>query len=116
MQRPLCSVCNANAAAVNYSKNGVRYYRKLCNSCTRKGKKYKPVPPIWFKSGYRKQACCDRCGWRAKYPDKQMAVYYVDGNLRNNSTLNLKTVCLNCRVEIAASRLAWREAEIKADF
>ena len=72
--------------------------------------------PTWFKAGYRKKATCERCGFKAKFLDKQMAVYHVDGNLKNVSTINLKTVCLNCRVEIAQSKVPWRESPIIPDF
>lgn len=116
MQRPICAVCNMNPAAINYLKEDQYHYRKLCDSCIRKGKKLKPVPPAWFKSGYRKKNICEKCGYRGKFPDKQMTVYYIDGNLKNNSILNLKTVCLNCRVEIAISKLPWKESPITPDF
>jgi len=114
--RPICPICNQRPAAVNYYKEGVVHYRKLCDRCSRKGKKYKPIPPAWVRSGYHRKDRCDRCGWRAKYPDKQIAVFYIDGNLKNNNHFNLRSVCLNCRVEIAQSKLPWKEAEIKPDF
>lgn len=116
MQRPLCRACNQNPVAVNYHRQGKIYYRKLCDGCQRRGRKIKPTPPSWFKAGYRKKDRCDMCNWRARYPERQMTVFHVDGNLRNNSDLNLRTICLNCRVEIAMSKLPWREAEIKPDF
>ena len=116
MQRPLCAVCNHTPAAINYIKEGHHHYRKLCDSCIRKGKKLKPIPPNWFKSGYRKKSVCEKCGYRGKYPEKQMTVFHIDGNLKNISTQNLKTLCLNCRVEIAASRLPWRESPLTPDF
>jgi len=115
MSRPLCPVCNQCPAAVNYIKDGIYHYRKLCDSCIRKGKKFKQVP-AWYKAGYRKQAVCDKCGFKSKFPDKQMSVYHVDGNLKNVNPLNLKSVCLNCRVEIAAGRFPWKPATIIPDF
>lgn len=115
MTRPLCPVCNSRPVAVNCHRHGRIYYRKVCDVCARAGKKYKPVP-AWFKAGYRKKAVCDKCGYKAKYPDKQMTVYYADGNLRNTSSLNLKSVCLNCRVELAHSKLPWKEAPLTPDF
>ena len=42
---------------------------------------------------------CDKCGFRAKYP-AQLLVYHLDGNLNNNAGYNLRTVCLNCVVEV----------------
>ena len=116
MKRPLCLVCNQADAAINYIKEGTYHYRKLCDSCIRKGKKIKPVAPAWFKSGYRKKQICERCSYKAKYIDKQMVVYHVDGNLKNVDSQNLKTVCLNCRVELAHSKLPWRESPIVPDF
>jgi hypothetical protein len=115
MKRPLCQTCNLNLAAINYHSNGKTRYRKLCDICLRKGKKLKPVP-AWYKAGFRKKPVCDKCGFRAKYPDRQMSVFYLDGNLKNNNEFNLKTVCLNCRVELQQSGSAWRESPITPDF
>jgi hypothetical protein len=115
MKRPLCLVCNQNLAAVNYIKNSQYHYRKMCDSCIRKGKKIKAVP-AWFRAGYRKKQICEWCGYKAKYLDKQMTVYHVDGNLKNVSSQNLKTVCLNCRIELAHSHLPWKESPIIPDF
>lgn len=114
--RPICAACNQNPVAINYTSNNKTRYRKICNSCERKGKKLKPAVPAWFRGGYRKKLTCEKCGYRSKYPEKQMTVYHVDGNLKNITPANLKTVCLNCRVEIAQSRLPWRESPITPDF
>jgi hypothetical protein len=116
MDRPLCPVCHSRPVAVNCHRNNKVYYRRVCDVCARAGKKFKPMPPSWFRAGYRKQTVCDKCGWRAKYPDRQMTVFYVDGNLKNNNLFNLKSVCLNCRVEIATSKLPWRESPLTPDF
>lgn len=113
--RPICNTCNQNPVAINYISNGVTRYRSLCTQCLKKSKKNKAVPN-WFRAGYRKKQICEYCGYRAKYIDKQMTVYHVDGNLKNVSTPNLKTVCLNCRVELANSKLPWRESPIIPDF
>lgn len=115
MSRSICPTCNQNLVAINRYVNDKLYYRKQCDSCLRKGKKLKTVP-AWVKAGYRKKAVCEKCGYRAKFPEKQMSVYYVDGNLKNNIVFNLKTVCLNCRVEIAHSKLPWKESPITPDF
>ena len=116
MTRPLCSACNQSLVAVNYIRQGHYHYRRLCDGCIRKGKKFAPVPPAWLRAGYRKSAICDKCGWRAKYPDRQISVFHIDGNLKNNNPLNLRSVCLNCRVEVAASKLPWKESPIIPDF
>ena len=114
--RPICSVCNQNVVAINYTSNNKVRYRKLCNSCSKKGKKVKSSIPAWFKAGYRKKIICDKCGYRAKFPEKQMSVYYIDGNLRNNATVNLRSVCLNCRIELTYSTTTWKESPITPDF
>lgn len=116
MIRPLCKICSTNPAAINYVKNKQPHYRSSCDKCIRAGKKLKPKPPAWFKSGYRKKLVCDKCGYRAKFPEKQITVFHIDGNLRNNSSINLKSICLNCRVEISQSRLPWRESPLTPDF
>ena len=113
--RPICNACNQNSAAINYISNGKTRYRKLCNICIKKGRKIKAVPP-WYKAGYRKKLICEHCGFRAKFVEKQMTVFHIDGNLKNTNSHNLKTVCLNCRVEFANSKLSWRESPIIPDF
>ena len=113
--RPLCPVCNQKPVAINRYLGERVYYRKVCDVCSRSGKKFKIIP-AWYRAGYRKQAVCDKCGFRAKHIEKQISVYYVDGNLKNNNLLNLKSVCLNCRVELANSRLPWKPAPITPDF
>jgi len=116
MNRPFCHLCSLNHAAVNCIVKGKTYYRKICESCIRKGKKIKPAPPTWYKSGYRKKHVCERCGFRAKYPQKQMAVFHLDGNLKNVTLPNLKSICLNCCVEIELSNTTWKPATITPDF
>ena len=113
-KRELCGVCNVNAQAVNYIKDGVYHYRSRCAACIRKGHKIKRVTG-WQKSGYTKKPQCDKCGFKFKFPE-QSAVFYVDGNLKNNAWVNLKTLCLNCVQEVYKSRLPWKPAEIVPDF
>jgi len=109
-ERPLCPVCNEKPVAVNYIKEDVTHYRASCDSCIRKGKKLKPIPPLWFKRGYRKKPQCERCGFKFKFPE-QSTVYHVDGNLGNCDQNNLKTVCRNCSIEIDRSRISWQPAK-----
>jgi hypothetical protein len=86
-------------------------------SCIRKGKKLKSQPPAWVKTGYKKPACCEMCGFKAKHPTRQLFVFHIDGNLKNNNWHNLKTVCANCQIELAVNRLtAWKPAKIVPDF
>lgn len=114
--RNLCPICTQNPVAVNYKRNGNTYYRQLCGVCSRKGKKLKPQPPAWYKSGYRKKPQCERCGFKAEIVEKQLLVFHIDGNLRNNDWSNLKTVCLNCRPMVYKSRLPWKPADLVPDF
>jgi len=116
LKRDLCPLCRANPVAVNYVRDGITHYRNKCASCIRKGKKLKPQPPAWFRSGYKKKDFCEKCNFRAKNPIKQLFVYHVDGNLKNTDWINLKTVCANCQIELVGSRLAWKPATIVPDF
>ena len=113
--RELCPTCSGRPVAINCIKNGKTYYRKVCDSCSRIGRKLKPNPPAWVKTGYRKKPQCELCGFKLKFPS-QSNVYYVDGNLRNNDWHNLKTVCLNCQQELYKSKVAWKPGEILPDF
>lgn len=107
--RPICTTCNSNTpVAVNCHKNEKIYYRKQCDNCIRAGKKIKPQPPLWYKSGYRKKDMCDVCGYKAELPDKQLLVAHINGNLRDVDRVNLKTVCLNCHQLLQKKRLPWK--------
>jgi hypothetical protein len=101
--------------AINYRRGDITHYRSQCDICIRLGKKLRPKNPGWLRSGYTKKQACEKCGFKAKYPE-QLGVFYIDGNLKNNNWLNLKTVCLNCRQEVHKSRLPWRESPLKPDF
>lgn len=117
LNRKICPVCTKNPTAVNYKdKNGNVHYRSMCSACIHAGKKIKPPVPAWYKTGYRKKPCCEKCGFKAKYPEEQLRVFYLDGNLKNNSWSNLKTICLNCQQEIYKIRLPWKPADIVPDF
>ena len=114
-KRTLCPVCNENLVAVNYVKADVTHYRSRCSGCIRIGKKLKRQPPAWAKTGYKKKERCEMCNFKAK-TIKQLFVYHVDGNLKNTNTLNLKTICANCQIELAGTRLPWKPATIVPDF
>jgi len=116
MIRPICPVCSENYVAINYKRGGMLHYRTKCAACIRKGKKLKPQAPAWAKSGYKKAERCEVCNFKAKIPTKQLFVYHVDGNLKNNNWHNLKTICANCRIELAVSRVSWKPAPIVPDF
>lgn len=114
MERPLCSVCHGNFAAINYRAGDKIRYRKLCSSCSRKGKKVKETPG-WIRAGYKKKLVCERCNFKAKL-SRQMFVFHIDGNLKNNDWLNLRSVCANCRIEINDTKTTWRESPLIADY
>ena len=115
LKRNLCPICSQNPVAVNYIREGVRHYRNSCAACIRKGRKLKKEPPPWQKSGYTKKPQCERCGFKFKLAD-QSNVFYVDGNLKNNNWVNLKTVCLNCQPEVYKSNLPWKPSPLVPDF
>jgi len=112
MKRPLCKNCRKRPAAVNYKRNGVTHYRSKCDSCLTAKKR---VVPSWMQSGYKKKMVCDQCGFKAT-TSHQITVFHIDGDLRNNNWLNLKSVCANCAIEITIKDLAWKEGTIKPDF
>jgi len=114
MQRPLCIQCQGNPAAVNYKLGAKTYYRKICASCARKGRRVKEMPG-WTKSGYKKKLACERCNFKAKTAN-QIFVFYLDGNLKNNNWINLRSVCANCRIELNSSKTTWRESPLVADY
>jgi hypothetical protein len=113
--RPLCPACNQRFVAVNYYRDTHAHYRSRCGVCIRKDKKIKPSLPRWELAGYKKKSTCDRCGFRSKY-SAQLLVYHIDGNLNNNEPRNLKTICLNCVVDIKKNDLPWRAGDLKPDF
>jgi len=114
MKRPVCKACNQRYAAINYLKEGVAHYRTRCDSCARKKRKVKPSVPKWKLKGYTKKLICDRCGYRARYAG-QTLVYHTDGDLNNCNLNNLKTVCLNCSVEIMKLDLPWKVGGLDED-
>jgi hypothetical protein len=69
---------------------------------------------LWKKAGYKKKPTCDRCGFRARH-HSQLMVYHTDGDLNNCELINLKTVCLNCIVEITRLELPWRAGDLELD-
>lgn len=45
-----------------------------------------------------------------------MTVYYIDGNLENNSFVNLRTVCLNCVEVVKRKEVTWRRGDLEVDY
>lgn len=115
LTRELCPHCQINLVAVNYINNGTTHYRNSCSTCIRRKKKLKPEPTAWQRAGYVKKVACERCNFKFKLLT-QSVIFYVDGNLKNNNWLNLKTVCLNCQREVYHLRLGWQASPIQSDF
>lgn len=115
LKRCLCPVCRENPVAINYIRNGVTHYRNKCASCIRKNKNQRLPPPGWVRSGYKKKANCELCNFKFELAS-QSNVYYIDGNLKNNNWVNLKTICLNCQQKIYAMGVGWRAGPIVPDF
>jgi hypothetical protein len=113
--RPICQACNQRAKAIAYHRpDGQIQYRRLCEYCIKRKKRI-PVPVArWKSSGYKKKTTCDNCFFKAKY-SAQLLVYYIDGNLNNSALRNLKTICLNCTVEISKLDLIWRASDLEPD-
>lgn len=115
MSRPLCPACNQRLCAVNYYKNNQTHYRSRCGYCISRKRQIKTPEPRWKIAGYKKKTTCDRCGFKSKY-NGQLLVYHIDGNLHNSNFRNLKTICLNCEVEIRRANLPWRPGDLEPDF
>lgn len=115
MDRPICPACQQRFCAVNYHSDTGVHYRSRCEQCIKRNKRIKPAVPRWQLKGYKKKQVCDRCGFRAKY-SAQLLVFHVDGNLNNNATRNLKTVCQNCVIDIFKTDLPWRPGDLEPDY
>ena len=114
MKRPICQACNQRLCAINYYQEEQAHYRSRCGQCIRKNKRIKPAVPRWQSAGYKKKATCDRCGFKSKY-SAQLLVYHIDGNLHNSDIKNLKTVCLNCTIELGKLDLPWKPGDLEPD-
>ena len=113
--RPLCTQCRSKPRAYGYRKANKIYWRRLCDSCNRK-KNQKKIGGVTAlqRSGYKKKTKCELCGFKAQ--DKiQLDVLFVDGNLRNTNSNNLKSVCANCQRLGSVRRLGWRVGDLIAD-
>jgi hypothetical protein len=107
--------CKAKPRAYAYRRYGKIYWRTLCDTCNRKKAK-KKVGGITAlqRSGYKKKARCELCGFKAQQ-SSQLDVFFVDGNMRNTTPTNLKTVCANCQRLSGTRRLGWRMGDLVAD-
>ena len=113
--RPFCKICGTQPRAVAYHKYDRVYYRSMCTACQRRGKKQKAPTPRWQLDGYKKKPACDRCGFKARYTT-QLFVFHIDGNLTNSSQRNLRTVCLNCSIEVKRNDFTWRRGDLEPDL
>ena len=112
--RPICKICNTTFCAINYIRVGITHYRSTCDACGRKKKNLKPRKANWTRSGYKKKAACDLCGFKAMYPS-QLTVFHVDGNLDNIELLNLRTICLCCIEVVKRKTVTWRRGDLVVD-
>jgi hypothetical protein len=107
--------CKAKPRAYAYQKAGKIYWRRLCDTCNRKKAKKKVGGVTYLeRSGYKKLKKCELCGFKA-HNSLQLDVLFVDGNLRNTTDTNLKTVCANCQRLSSVRRLGWRIGDLIAD-
>ena len=115
INRTLCKQCKAKPRAYAYKRVNKIYWRSLCDTCNRKkaGKKVGGITALQ-RSGYKKRNKCELCGYKAQ-ESSQLDVYFVDGDLRNTKTTNLKTVCANCQRLQGVRRLGWRVGDLVAD-
>jgi hypothetical protein len=113
--RPLCKDCKSKPRAYAYKRYGRVYWRSKCDTCIRKnaGKQVGGVTALQ-RSGYKKKRKCELCGFKAQ-KSLQLDVLFVDGNLRNTVTNNLKTVCANCQRLGSVASLGWRVGDLVAD-
>lgn len=111
--RPLCK-CGKKPVAINYYKEGVPYYRSRCETCSKRGST-EPGLPKWAHAGYKQKSVCDKCGFKSKHKE-QFHVYYVDGNLNNVRTSNLKTVCANCSKILYKEGVTWKQGDLVPDL
>jgi hypothetical protein len=112
--RPVCQSCNQRPRAIAYHKEDYIQYRRLCEYCIKR-KRHIPTPvPRWKTAGYKKKSTCDKCGFKSKYA-AQLLVYHMDGNLNNNELRNLKTICLNCTIEVVKADFIWKAGDLEPD-
>ena len=113
--RPICKLCNKNHSAINYKRAGITHYRSICDDCGKKKPKDKAKVSSWVKSGYKKKATCDLCGFKSAY-STQLTVFHIDGDLENNAFTNLRSICLNCIEVVKRKEVNWRRGDLTVDY
>jgi hypothetical protein len=113
--RPICTKCNKNYKAINYIREGTTHYRSSCDECGRKKNKLKPRKSNWTKSGYKKKATCDLCGFKSLFTS-QITVFLIDGNLENTAQTNLRSICLNCVEVVKKKEITWKRGDLEIDY
>lgn len=115
MTDKMCNSCNKHPVAVNYTRKGKTYYRKICYYCIKAKKNSKDqAVQLLKKSGYKKKTVCDRCGFVAKTPE-QIRIHFRDNNKYNVSLNNIRSYCVNCVIEVKNNPAADKRT-ILADF
>ena len=84
-------------------------------TCLRRKRKLPPQKPRWELNGYKKKAVCERCGFRARF-SAQLRVMHIDSNMNNAAIRNLKTICLNCQIDVDKANLIWRSGDLEPDL
>lgn len=115
INRPICPKCNKNYCAINYYRNRVAHYRSTCDECGRKKNKLKPRRALWAKSGYKKKATCDLCGFHSVM-SSQITVFHIDGDLENINPSNLRSICLNCVEVVKKKEVTWKRGDLQVDY
>lgn len=115
IKRPICKKCNKNVCAINYLREGITHYRSICDECGRKKGKQKPRKANWTKSGYKKKATCDLCGFKSLFTT-QLTVFHIDGDLENIQLTNLRTICLNCIEVVKKKEVTWKRGDLTVDY
>jgi hypothetical protein len=88
--RPLCENCKTSLAKSNgVSKHGFKKWHKYCSTCAKAAYNEK------FGFLLNKKSHCESCDFVAE-DTCQLDIVYRDGNSKNKSESNMKTLCANC--------------------
>jgi hypothetical protein len=88
--RPKCDRCDISLAKPNgKSKHGFQKWHKYCVGCA------KALYAKGFKHLQYKTTTCIECGF-VPTDMIQLVIMYNDGDSKNKTPPNIKTVCLNC--------------------